>query len=165
MVIGLLWRRHSLAGGREDCYHLAMSSRLKLRFIKKADASDLNRIITLYRAQGWWGRNDSPGSLSRLIKGSHCFLLAELDGRLIGMGRAISDGVSDAYIQDVAVTKEERGTGTGSAIIKALMERLNADGVKWVGLIAQDNSSPFYARLGFKELANAKPMLSKGSRV
>ena len=142
-----------------------MPSKLILRFIKKADPAGLNRIITLYRAQGWWGRNDSQEGLSRLIKGSHCFLLAERDGRLIGMGRAISDGASDAYIQDVVVIQEERGTGAGSAIMKTLMKRLKSDGVKWVGLIAQGNSSPFYARLGFKDLAKARPMLSKGSHV
>ncbi|HBA59419.1 MAG TPA: N-acetyltransferase [Elusimicrobia bacterium] len=142
-----------------------MPTRLKLRFIKKADAAGLKRIITLYRAQGWWDRSDTPRKLARLIKGSQCFLLAERDGRLIGMGRAISDGVSDAYIQDVAVLKEERGSGAGSALIKALVKHLKASGIKWIGLIAQDNSHPFYARLGFSPLEQARPMLSKGSHV
>jgi len=125
----------------------------------------LRQIITIYRAQGWWGPADTPALLRRLIKGSHCFLLAEKNGLPVGMGRAISDGVSDAYIQDVAVLKSERGTGAGSAIIKALKTRLKADGVTWLGLIAQNNSSPFYARLGFKEFKRAKPMLLKGARV
>ena len=92
-------------------------------------------------------------------------MVAEQDGRIVGMGRAISDGVSDAYIQDVAVLKSERGTGAGSAIIRALQKKLKGDGIKWLGLIAQDNSAAFYARLGFKELKRAKPMLSKGSNV
>lgn len=142
-----------------------MTACLTLRFVETAGAADLKRIITLYRAHGWWGPGDTPALLRRLIKGSHCFLLAEQDGIAVGMGRAISDGASDAYIQDVAVLGSERGAGAGSAIIKALQKRLRADGIKWVGLIAQDNSAPFYARLGFKELKRAKPMLSKGSRV
>jgi len=142
-----------------------MPPRLTLRFISTADAPLLKRIITLYRAQGWWDPADRPALLRRIIKGSHCFLTAEKDGVVVGMGRAISDGVSDAYIQDVAVLKSERGAGTGSAIIKALEKRLKADGIKWLGLIAQDGSSPFYARLGFKELERAAPMLSKDSHV
>lgn len=142
-----------------------MQPRLTLRFIKTADAATLKRIITLYRSHGWWTPADTPALLRRIIAGSHCFILAEKDGLPVGMGRAISDGVSDAYIQDVAVLKAERGTGAGSAMIKALTRRLKADGIKWLGLIAQDNSYPFYARLGFKELKRARPMLSKGSRV
>ncbi len=142
-----------------------MQPRLVLRFIKTADAPLLKRIITLYRAHGWWDASDKPALLGRIIKGSHCFVLAEKDGKMVGMGRAISDGASDAYIQDVAVLKSERGAGTGSAIMKALQRRLKADGIKWLGLIAQDGSSPFYARLGFRELKRAKPMLSKGSHV
>jgi aralkylamine N-acetyltransferase len=142
-----------------------MGPRLTLRFIEKADKAALDRIITIYRAQNWWNPGDTPRLLARIIAGSHCFVLAEREGRLIGMGRAISDGASDAYIQDVVVLSGERGTGAGSAIVKALARRLKADGIKWVGLIAQDNSSAFYTRLGFKELKKAAPMLAKGSHV
>ena len=142
-----------------------MPSPLKLRFIKTASPAELKEIITLYRAQGWWSPGDKPGTLPLLIKGSHCFVTARKSGRLIGMGRAISDGASDAYIQDVMVLRAERGTGAGSSIVKAIYRRLKADGIKWVGLIAQDNSSPFYSRLGFKLIRRAQPMLSKNSHV
>lgn len=142
-----------------------MPTRLQLRFIKKTDLAGLKRIITLYRAQGWWRPSDTPRGLARLIKGSHCFLLAQRDGRLVGMGRAISDGAGDAYIQDVVVAARERGTGAGSAIIRALLKRLRADGISWIGLIAQDNSAPFYSRLGFRTLKKSAAMLYKDSYV
>ncbi|PIU20775.1 MAG: N-acetyltransferase [Elusimicrobia bacterium CG08_land_8_20_14_0_20_59_10] len=142
-----------------------MPDRLQLRFIKKTDPAGLKRIITLYRAQGWWRPSDTPRGLARLIKGSHCFLLAQRGGRLAGMGRAISDGAGDAYIQDVVVAASERGSGVGSKIIRALLARLKTDGITWIGLIAQDNSAPFYSRLGFRELKRSAPMLLKGSHV
>ena len=142
-----------------------MSHRVTCRFIGKADAGTLNGIITIYRAQGWWKRSDGHPLLKKIIRGSHCFAVAELDGRIIGIGRAISDGVSDAYLQDVAVLKSARHSGDGSAIVKALKARLKRDGVGWLGLIAQDGSKPFYLKLGFKTLTNAAPMLSKGSNV
>jgi len=63
------------------------------------------------------------------------------------------------------VLKSERGTGAGSAIVKAITRRLKTDGIKWIGLIAQDNSSAFYSRLGFKLIKRARPMLSKGCNV
>lgn len=142
-----------------------MPVRARVKFIKTPDAATLKGIITVYRAQGWWKPADKSSQLKRLIKGSHCFAIAEMESRVIGIGRAISDGVSDAYIQDMAVLETERGSGAGGAILKALLKRLRKDGVKWVGLIAQDNSEYFYKKSGFKTLKNARPMISKESYV
>lgn len=140
-------------------------SRTALRFIKKADPACLKRIITLYKNEGWWSPGDNPRGLRRLIAGSHCFLLAERDGELAGMGRAVSDGVSDAYLQDIVVAAGQRGRGLGSALVKALVRRLKADGINWIGLIAQGGSAPLYSKHGFSEFKSAVPMLYKGSRV
>ena len=142
-----------------------MPSRTSVKFIKNPDTATLKGIITIYRAHSWWKPADRPSLLKKLINGSHCFAVAEREGRLIGIGRAISDGVSDAYIQDMAVLETERGSGTGAAILKAIMKRLKEDGVKWVALIAQDNSEYFYRKGGFKTLKNAHPMISKESYV
>lgn len=135
------------------------------RFLTEADPATLKAIITIYRAHGWWKPADKPALLKKIIKGSHCFAVAETGNRVIGIGRAISDGVSDAYIQDMAVLETERGSGAGSALLEAIMKRLKKDGVKWIGLIAQDNSEYFYRKSGFKTLRKASPMLSKESYV
>jgi GNAT superfamily N-acetyltransferase len=136
-----------------------------VKFVKKPGPAALNGIITIYRAHNWWSPSDGPAVLRRPIKGSHCFAVASAGGGIIGIGRAISDGVSDAYIQDMAVLPAARGSGAGGAILKAILDRLARDGVKWVGLIAQDNSEYFYRKAGFKPLKNARPMLSAASYV
>lgn len=142
-----------------------MTVRTAIKFVKKPDPATLKGIITIYRAHGWWKPSDKPSQLRKIIKGSHCFAVAVRGGRIVGIGRAISDGASDAYIQDMAVIETERGSGTGGAILKAIMKRLAADGVNWVGLIAQDNSEYFYRKGGFKTLKRAHPMISKKSYV
>jgi ribosomal protein S18 acetylase RimI-like enzyme len=142
-----------------------MAARCTVKFVKKPDAQTLKGIITIYRAHAWWKPSDTPALARRLIRGSHCFAVAAAGGRVIGIGRAVSDGVSDAYIQDMAVLPAERGSGAGSALLKALLARLKRDGIKWVGLIAQDNSEYFYRKAGFKTLKKARPMLSPGSYV
>lgn len=142
-----------------------MPPALRIKFIRKPSESDLKGIITLYRAQGWWKPGEAPSLLRRLIAGSHCFALAVRGRSVIGIGRAVSDGASDAYIQDMTVLAGERSKGTGAAILKALMARLKKDGIRWVALIAQDNSQDFYRKAGFRALKNAHPMLSRGSYV
>ena len=138
---------------------------ISLRFVKRPGTAFLREIITLYSLQGWWDKGDKITLAAGLVRNSHCFLVALDSGRVVGMGRAISDGVSDAYIQDVAVRKEYRGLGLGSKIVRGLKSRLKADGIKWVGLIAQDGSHEFYEPLGFKMIKRGRPMMLKTNHV
>ena len=134
---------------------------VKYLFITKPGRNLLGRIMPLYKSQGWWEKDDSPGRLKKMISGSHCFIIAVENGRVAGMGRAISDGANDAYIQDVAVAKSRSGKGIGSGIIKRLVRRLKKDGIKWIGLIAANRSHRFYERIGFKKMPDSDPMLLK----
>ena len=120
----------------------------------------IKQITQLYRNEGWWAKQgDDPEQVVDIIAGSHFFLIAETSHEIIGMGRAISDRRSDAYIQDVTVKKQHRGRGIGSAIVNELANRLKKDGMERVGLIAEKNSHEFYSRLGFKQMPNSVPML------
>ena len=65
------------------------------------------------------------------------------------MGRAISDGVSDAYIQDMVVLPEYRGRGIGGAILRRILELCREHGIRWIALIAEGGTGDFYRRLGF----------------
>jgi aralkylamine N-acetyltransferase len=121
----------------------------------------IREIVSLYRAQGWWqdGDDESPQFIARLITGSHCFVVA-LEGKdIVGMGRAISDGVSDAYIQDLAVRSDYRNRGIGRRILQTLLEHLHADGLHWIGLIAEPGSFDLYRWAGFQEMSACVPML------
>ena len=138
-----------------------------IRFITIPTNDETGQIVALYRAEGWWypeaERARDAERLAAIVAGSHCFAVADEGGRVIGMGRAISDRFSDAYIQDVAVAPECRGKGVGSAVISALVSRLNADGLGWIGLIAERNSEHFYTRMGFSPMPDATPLLKFSS--
>lgn len=132
-------------------------------FIKDVDASHIEDIMNLYISEGWWQPGkDAPELVRGIVCGSHCFLAVIEAGHVIGMGRAISDGCSDAYIQDVTVAEKHRGLGIGSGIIKALHDRLYDDGIRWIGLIAEKNSRQFYEKQGFVPLKDDVPMLKTG---
>jgi ribosomal protein S18 acetylase RimI-like enzyme len=135
---------------------------LTFTFLVSPTVEQLQQIIALYRMEGWWTEApDDPDLVARIIAGSHCFMIVTSGSEIIGMGRAMSDGASDAYIQDVTVKKTYRSQGTGTRIIEKLVERLHQDGLDWIGLIAEKNSYQFYERLGFKKMPNSVPMLKK----
>jgi len=82
-------------------------------------------IANLYRAGGWWKEEYDQKELPRLIQGSFLFAVAvdKRTGHAIGMGRVISDGVSDGYIQDLVVLPEYRKTGIGARIVSTLVKK------------------------------------------
>lgn len=117
-------------------------------------------LTELYRQAGWWTEAvDNPSLVASIIKGSHCFLVARTKDTIIGMGRAISDRVSDAYIQDITVDPAFRGRGIGTRLVAGLVKQLEADGIGWIGLIAERNTHPFYRPLGFSPMVDSVPML------
>ena len=138
-----------------------VNNRMTTVIIRVPTKKQIREIADLYRAQGWWQADDNknPQLIPRLITGSHCFVVA-LEGKdIVGMGRAISDGISDAYIQDLTVRREYRNQGIGLSILQTLLERLHADGLHWIGLIAEPGSYGIYRRAGFQEMSTCIPML------
>ena len=129
-------------------------------FISHPSKPQIRDIIRLYEKEGWWKDGaDNPETVRKIVAGSHCFVVVTENKAVVGMGRAISDQASDAYIQDVTVLPEFRGNGIGTRIIRMIVERLHTDGIGWIGLIAEKNASPFYEPLGFSVMPNAAPML------
>lgn len=130
-------------------------------WLSPSNASLLRQIVVLYQNEGWWHASvDTDGQLMTLIDNSHCFLIAVTDDQqVVAMGRAISDRVSDAYIQDVAVRVDHRKSGIGTAMITRIIQRLQSDGITWIGLISEKDSHLFYQKLGFTPLSGAIPMI------
>ena len=73
-------------------------------------------------------------------------------GKAVGMGRVISDGVSDAYLQDVAVLPSYRNRGIGQKIVEKLVEICQNAGIEWIGLVGQPGTVSLYHRCGFQEM-------------
>lgn len=129
-------------------------------FLENPTQIEIERLTHLYRQAGWWTDDaDSPSLITGIVAGSHCFLVARQAKTIIAMGRAISDRISDAYIQDVTVDPAFRRQGIGSRMVSELVARLEADGIGWIGLIAERKTHPFYRPLGFSPMADSVPML------
>jgi spermidine synthase len=140
-----------------------IDDRVRTIILEIPTEDQIRRIAELYRAQGWWqaGDDESPLLIPKLIAGSHCFVVALEGEDIVGMGRAISDGISDGYIQDLTVRGDHRNQGIGRRILQTLMERLHADGIRWIGLIAEPGSSDLYRGAGFEEMSGSIPMLMR----
>jgi len=130
---------------------------IEIRLVTSWPADD---IVELYKAGGWWKDTYDTAGIPALITGSLAFIVAidEKTGKTVGMGRAISDGVSDAYIQDLVVIASYRGKNIGKKIVQQLIEYCLSKGIVWIGLIAEPGSSQFYTSVGFTTMEQHIPM-------
>ncbi len=128
--------------------------------VKTITSASLLELIRLYKDAGWWEDeyDKKPEFLHHIVKDSGVFVGAFLEKKLIGMGRALSDMASDAYIQDIVVLKQYRGRGIGKKIIRLIVKILNEKGVDWIGLVAQPGTTSFYEKLGFEPLKGHTPL-------
>lgn len=85
----------------------------------------------------------------------------KITGSLVGFARALGDGVSDCYIQDVTVHVHYRKRGIGKAMVEFLLQELASQNIDWVGLIATPGNADFYRRMGFEEMSGHTPMRLK----
>jgi ribosomal protein S18 acetylase RimI-like enzyme len=124
-------------------------------------SAPVEEIVALYQAGGWW--QESPANRSRIepmIRGSFCFMVARPpNGQIVAMGRVISDGASDAYIQDVVVLPPYRRQGVGGELIRRLTQYCIEHKIGWIGLLAEPGTPAFYEKLGYGVLRGYQAML------
>ena len=132
---------------------------IEVEVVKEAD---VKQILALYKEAGWWDEPINKKAYERvrkIISNTYCFVIARYQNRIVGMGRSISDGVSDAYIQDVTVDKDFRRQGIGEAIIHRIVQYLFEHGIRWVALISEPGAEDFYQQLGFMKMDGYTPFI------
>ena len=122
----------------------------------KAQAKALEKAMleALYRDAGWMAyASDIPGAL-RGLRGSLRVVTAWDDTALVGMARAIGDGETIVFVQDILVLGAYRRRGIGRALMRRLLDPFPA--VRQIVLICEDTADTrgFYRACGFESLAS-----------
>ena len=94
-----------------------------------------------------------PADLKVVFSNSLFKCLVYDNGRLVGAGRAVADGLDCSYICDVAVHPELQGIGLGKEIVSRLVEL--SRGHRKIILYAVAGKEPFYKKLGFRRMRTA----------
>jgi len=93
-----------------------------------------------------------------MLRGSEAAVSAWQGQRLVGFGRATSDGIYRAVLWDVVVIQDLEGQGLGRQIVETLLLATPVASAEKVYLMTT-NSQGFYERLGFREAISQKLML------
>ena len=123
--------------------------------IKEYTVFNEDEIKRLYTAVGWKAYTDDMVALRRGYENSLIVLGAYEEDTLIGIIRAVGDGSTVVFIQDILVFPEKQRAGVGTALIKAVLERYK--NVRQIQLTTDNTpkTMAFYRSLGFRELSEA----------
>ena len=110
------------------------------------------RIITLYRRAPLLRAVDTQERVWQKFEASTWVLTAWHRDRLAGIARALSDGVAESYLCELAVEPDVQRLGVGRALLDAMVERCRGTSL----VLRHSNiSSSYYSKLGFSRVENA----------
>lgn len=110
-------------------------------------------IMRLYASVGWTAYTDHPEVLRKGFENSMLTLAAYESEQLLGLIRAVGDGFTIVFVQDILVFPKYQRKGIGSALLKAILDRYSH--VRQIEL-ATDNTPKtiaFYQSMGFREMS------------
>ena len=113
----------------------------------------LLKLQRLFHTHAFWARQRDFHQLRRMLAGSTVVVSLWRGKRLVGFGRASSDGIYRAVLWDVVVAGDLQGRGLGRQVVEALLSAPKVKRAERVYLMTT-NSSGFYQQLDFK---SAKP--------
>ena len=110
-------------------------------------------ILRLYTSVGWAAYTCDPAALREGFANSLCVLAAYEDEELLGIIRAVGDGVTVVFVQDILVFPEKQRLGVGTALLRAVLERYSH--VRQIELVTDNTEKTisFYRSMGFRELS------------
>lgn len=110
-------------------------------------------ILRLYTEVGWTAYTKDMSALEQGYKHSLLVLSAYENEELLGIVRAVGDGHTIVFVQDILVFPEKQRQGVGTALLKAVLDRYLD--VRQIELVTDNTPKTvaFYKSLGFSELS------------
>lgn len=115
---------------------------------------DLPQVVELYGSVGWSAYTRDTEALTGSLRGSDFVCIAEEDGQLLGLARALSDGFTICYLQDVLVAPSAQRRGIGAELVRRVMAA--HEKVRQFVLLTDDEPGQhaFYRSLGLLDVAD-----------
>jgi len=98
----------------------------------------------------------------KAFEASHTTVFVYHVDRLIGFGRAISDGVYQAAIYDCAILPEFQRNGIGTTIMNHILSRLSRCNII---LYASPGKEGFYQKFGFRKMKTGMVHFKKSEKM
>ena len=111
---------------------------------ERVDVDVVHRYLS---GESYWAAGRRRPVTEQLVGGAARVVGLYHGEALVGFCRAVSDGVTFAYLADVFVLADHRGDGRGVALVEEMVERGPLAGVRW--FLRTADAHGLYERFGF----------------
>ena len=118
----------------------------------------IQQLQALLNQHTFWATGRTKRQLWSMLAGSSAVVTAWRGRRLVGFGRASSDGVFRAVLWDVVVAADAQGGGLGRRLVEELLRCKPVASSEKV-YVMTTNSGDFYKKLGFCPTGNQQLLL------
>lgn len=113
------------------------------------DLIDRDRVYRWISELTYWAEGRSRATFDRSLDNSLCLGAYRPDGRQVGFCRWVTDRATFAWLCDVFVDPDERGSGVGVFLVDHAVAHPAVAGIRRQVLMTRD-AHTLYARFGFE---------------
>ena len=127
--------------------------------------SDERPLVDIDLVHGWmsresyWAAGRSREVMARSIEHSLVLGLYTAEDEQVGFARFVTDRATFAWLCDVFVTAEHRGSGAGSFLVQTAIDHPDVSGVRQLLMAVPGRS--LYRRHGFGDLASPERWMER----
>lgn len=115
--------------------------------------------IHAYLTRSYWSKG-IPLSTVRTAVANSIGVGTFLNGSQVGFARVTTDRATFAYLADVYVLEEHKGQGLAQAMVEALHNHPELQGLRRWMLVTNDAHS-LYAKLGWTQISDPSPFMQR----
>ncbi len=116
-------------------------------------ALDAVQVAEVFKDSGIRRPYEDIDRIQRMISNSDIVLSAWVDGKMIGIARALTDFSYCCYLSDLAVVESYQQHGIGRELVRQLQAKLGDECA--LILLSAPGAIDYYPRLGFDKADNA----------
>lgn len=123
-------------------------------------SQSLLKLERLLNKHAFWAKGRSAADLRTMLLHSTVVVTLWRGKRMVGFGRAHSDGIYRAVLWDIVVAGDLHGKGLGRQVVVGLLNSKQLKNVETIYLMTT-NGEGFYNQLQFNESESQKLMIKR----
>lgn len=113
------------------------------------EAVSAKALSDLRESVGW---NRMEDEYNNPLMTSYYHIAVYEDDKMVGYIDSVSNGVTDAYIQDLMVHPDYQGKGIGTELMNQMITYLKENRIYIISVVFEESLKPFYDRFGFSSM-------------
>ena len=120
----------------------------------------LYKLKTLLDKNTIWAKNRTIKDLKHCLANSDVIVSLWSNNKILGFGRALSDGTYRTVLWDIVIDHNYQGKGYGKLIVNSILESKRIKQSEKIYLMTS-NQKDFYCQIGFDEVYSQNLLIKK----